>query len=160
MAYRFPANLRRRYELMPSFPAGLLVLGDAVCSFNPVYGQGMTVAALGATVLRDHVARPGAPRAEEYFADLAERAVDAVWSMTTGADLAFPGVEGERTEEWREEQAYVGRLLEAATRDHSLLTAYARVVFLVDPPEALATPEIQAAVHAASQEASLLTEPR
>ncbi|GAA4303691.1 FAD-dependent monooxygenase [Streptomyces venetus] len=160
VAYRFPANLRRRYELMTSFPVGLLVLGDAVCSFNPVYGQGMTVAALGAMVLRDHVSRPGVPRAEEYFAELAEGAVDAVWSMTTGADLAFPGVEGERTEEWHQEQSYVGQLLEAATRDHSLLTAYARVVFLVDPPEALVAPEIQAAVRAASPDAPLAAEPR
>ncbi|MGW5847219.1 FAD-dependent oxidoreductase [Streptomyces sp. NPDC055254] len=150
IAYRFPANLRRRYERMASFPAGLLVLGDAVCSFNPVYGQGMTVAALGATVLRDHVSRPGAPSAGAYFTDLAERAVDNVWSMTTGADLAFPGVEGERTEELLEEQAYIDSLLQAATRDHSLLTAYARVVFLVDPPSALAAPEVQAAVLAAS----------
>ncbi|MFY1678812.1 MULTISPECIES: NAD(P)/FAD-dependent oxidoreductase [unclassified Streptomyces] len=155
VAYRFPANLRRRYERMPSFPAGLLVLGDAVCSFNPVYGQGMTVAALGAMVLRGHVSRPGVPRAEEYFADLAKEAVDSVWSMTTGADLVFPVVEGERTERWRERQAYVGRLLEAATRDHSLLTAYARVVFLVDPPEALGAPEIRAAVQAASPSPSL-----
>ncbi|MGD9486158.1 FAD-dependent monooxygenase [Streptomyces sp. TRM70308] len=150
VAYRFPANLRRRYELMPALPDGLLVLGDAVCSFNPVYGQGMTVAALGATVLRDHAARPGAPRPGAFFTDLAARAVDDVWGMTTGADLAFPGVEGERTEELLREQEYLDRLLAAAAHDHSLLTAYARVVFLVDPPAALAAPEIQAAVSAAS----------
>ncbi|MFD3738977.1 NAD(P)/FAD-dependent oxidoreductase [Streptomyces sp. CB00316] len=149
VAYRFPANLRRRYELLPALPDGLLVLGDAVCSFNPVYGQGMTVAALGATVLRDHVTGDQAPDSHAYFADLAARAVDDVWEMTTGADLAFPGVEGDRTEEWQAEQGYVADLLTAATRDHSLLTAYARVVFLVDPPSALAAPEIQEAVRAA-----------
>ncbi|MFH8375210.1 FAD-dependent oxidoreductase [Streptomyces cyaneofuscatus] len=149
VAYRFPANLRRRYELLPALPDGLLVLGDAVCSFNPVYGQGMTVAALGATVLRDHVTGSQAPDPRAYFADLAARAVDDVWEMTTGADLAFPGVEGDRTEEWQAEQGYVADLLTAATRDHSLLTAYARVVFLVDPPSALAAPEIQEAVRAA-----------
>jgi 2-polyprenyl-6-methoxyphenol hydroxylase-like FAD-dependent oxidoreductase len=160
VAYRFPANLRRRYERMAAFPDGLLVLGDAVCSFNPVYGQGMTVASLGAMVLRDHLAGGGAPRPREFFADLAVRAVDIVWHMTISADLAFPGVVGERTEELLAEQEYVDRLLEAAVQDHSLLTAYVRVIGLVDPPEALLAPEIQAALESSPGGGSVLVQPR
>ncbi|CAM3803260.1 FAD-binding monooxygenase [Nocardiopsis rhodophaea] len=143
LTYRFPANLRRRYERMDSFPDGLLVVGDAVCSFNPVYGQGLTVAALGARVLRDHVARPGQVRPREFLSELAGTAVDHVWQLTTGADRVFPGVGGELTEEQQAEQAYLDQFLAAAANNGDLLVAYARVAFLLDSSSALIAPEIQ-----------------
>ena len=80
----------------PRFPAGLLVVGDAVCSFNPIYGQGMSVAALEALTLRRHLARGVEPQSRRWFRDLA-RLVDVPWQMAAGGDLVFPGVEGRRT---------------------------------------------------------------
>ncbi|MFC7898443.1 alpha/beta fold hydrolase [Streptomyces sp. NPDC057381] len=140
--YRFPANLRRRYERLTGFPEGLLVIGDAVCSFNPTYAQGMTVAAIGATVLAGHLRRPGQPRATEYFADLAREALDTPWNMAIGNDTARLGLADPDSPE----QRHVGRLLEAAAEHDEVAVAYVRVVSLLDPAAALSAPEIAARV--------------
>jgi pimeloyl-ACP methyl ester carboxylesterase/2-polyprenyl-6-methoxyphenol hydroxylase-like FAD-dependent oxidoreductase len=140
VSYRFPANLRRRYEELASFPERLLVMGDAVCSFNPTYAQGMTVAAIEATVLRDHLVRPDGPQAEEFFADIARDAVDAPWDIAISTDLARSG----QVDAADPAQRQTARLVEAATVHDEVAVAYARVVSLLDPPQALAKPEITA----------------
>jgi 2-polyprenyl-6-methoxyphenol hydroxylase-like FAD-dependent oxidoreductase len=93
--FRFPASVRHRYERLAAFPAGLLVIGDAVCSFNPVYGQGMTVAAAQAMALRALLARQTVLDARRYFRAITA-AIDVAWDIAAGADLAFPQIPGKR----------------------------------------------------------------
>lgn len=143
-AYRFPTNLRRHYELLSDFPAGLLVTGDAVCSFNPSYAQGMTVSAIESLVLRRHLADSGgAPDPLLFFKSIAEEAIDGCWQMAVGADLSFPEVEGERTEEVLEAHAFIAKVQDAAARDAAVARAYVRIIGLVDPPSVLHDPEIE-----------------
>jgi hypothetical protein len=115
------------------------VFGDAVCSFNPIYGQGMTASALQALALRDHV-RPGAlPSSRRVLRALA-RAIDAPWELALGADLSMPDVDGPRPPRRRVANAYMSRLLAAAAHDPQLSRAFVRVTGLIDPPEALLRP--------------------
>ena len=138
--FRFPASVRRRYERLRRFPERLLAIGDAVCSFNPVYGQGMTVAALEAMMLRRLLSHGSALRPRMYFRRIA-RLVDVPWDMAVGGDLAFPQVRGRRTTKTRLVNAYLDRLQAAAEVDAELATAFVRVVGMVDHPEALLRPD-------------------
>jgi 2-polyprenyl-6-methoxyphenol hydroxylase-like FAD-dependent oxidoreductase len=140
VAFRFPASVRRRYEDLRQFPELLLVLGDAVCSFNPVYGQGMTVAANQALVLRRLLAHSTNPAPVHYFREIA-KTINPPWDFAMCADLAFPGVPGTRTGKIRMANAYLPRLLAAASSDVALGTAFIRVMGLLDRAEGLLRPD-------------------
>ena len=145
VAFRYPAAVRHRYEKVRRFPDGFLVLGDALCSFNPIYGQGMSVAALEALALRDQLREHGSVRPRPFFRS-AGRIVEVPWSMATGADLALEGVPGRQTLQMRILSKYVSRLHAHAAIDHELGASFIRVAGLVDPPSSLLAPHIASRV--------------
>jgi 2-polyprenyl-6-methoxyphenol hydroxylase-like FAD-dependent oxidoreductase len=137
--FSFPQSVRRHYERLTRFPEGFLVLGDAVCSFNPVYAQGMTVASFESRTLRRHLQRGAVPPARRYFKDVAKD-IKAAWELSAGADLGYAGVDGRRTPKVRMANAYVGRLHNAAVHDSYLTNAFIRAAGLLDPPPAIMRP--------------------
>lgn len=143
VSYRYPANLRRRYERLTRFPGGYLVFGDALCSFNPVYGQGMTVAAQEATLLQACL-RDGdadADLARRFFA-AAKVAIDTPWDIAVGNDLRHPQVQGPRSPKVRFINWYIGRLHLAARHDAVLANAFLKVANLEAPPTRLLSPAV------------------
>lgn len=132
----FPASRRLRYEEFSSFPQGLLVVGDGISSFNPVYGQGMTVAAQQAVLLGEmlDLGLPGL--ASRFFAATA-KVVDVPWTLAAGGDLRYSEVPGRRTLTTRLVNAYLTRLLVAARRDPVVAQAFHRTNYLMAPPQVM-----------------------
>jgi len=141
VSYGFPGHLRRHYERMRRFPAGLLVIGDAICSFNPLYGQGMSVAAVEAVVLRDCLER-GERRLRRRYFRVAAKIVDQAWELATGADLGLPEVVGSQPRSVRLATAYAEKVREASGEDAEVAAALSRVVGLLKPPSHLMRPRI------------------
>ena len=138
--HRFPANLRRHYERLARFPQGYLVLGDAICSFNPVYGQGMTSAALQADALSRCLDRGiDATLAHRYFRAVA-RIVDIPWKLAAGEDFRYPEVRGARPAGTNLVNRYVAMVHRAVTRDARVYGDFLRVLNLLDPPTLLFRP--------------------
>jgi 2-polyprenyl-6-methoxyphenol hydroxylase-like FAD-dependent oxidoreductase len=131
----------RRYDKMRRFPEGLLVLGDAMCSFNPIYGQGMTVAALQAQALGECLRGGSNDLARRYFR-AAAKPIGVAWQFAVGGDLNLPEVEGRRTLATRLSNRYVDRLQTVAETDMVVAEQFARVVALLDPPERLLYPRM------------------
>ena len=137
--HRMPSSQWRRYDKMCRFPDGLLVFGDAICSFNPIYGQGMTVAALEASALRGCL-RHGDRDLSRRFFRAAAKPIAAAWQLAAGGDLALPEVEGPRPLSVRIANAYMDWVLTACESDAVVAGQFLKVNALVDPPSRLLHP--------------------
>jgi 2-polyprenyl-6-methoxyphenol hydroxylase-like FAD-dependent oxidoreductase len=141
VGYRFSANQRRLYDRMKRFPEGYLVTGDAVCSFNPIYGQGMSVAATEAKALDDCLVTGSADLAKSFYSR-ARKIVDIPWLIATGEDLRSPEVEGPRPPgSWLVNQ-YLDRVHAAASDDATVCRKFFDVLNLLAPPSSLMSPPL------------------
>lgn len=138
---RFPASMRRRYEKLERFPEGYLVMGDAMSSFNPIYGQGMTVAALESTELKAVLAEGTGNLARRFFAR-ASKVVDIPWSIAVGNDLRMPEATGPRTFGVKVINAYMAKLHKAAHHDPEVALAFHKVGNLLAAPPSVMHPRI------------------
>jgi 2-polyprenyl-6-methoxyphenol hydroxylase-like FAD-dependent oxidoreductase len=93
--YRIPVCIRQHYEQMEQWPAGLLVLGDALCSFDPIYGQGMDAAAVAAETLEECLQEPQTqvrPAFERHVLQRIQEVIQPAWWISTIADLRARGI--------------------------------------------------------------------
>jgi flavin-dependent dehydrogenase len=136
--YRFPANRRRHYERLREFPSGLVVTGDALCAFDPVYGQGMTVAALEAEELGRCLSESGLTDLARRFHRRAAAHIDTPWTIAAGGAPS----DGRTPFGKRIVDAYLARLIRAAGSDPVLAAAFLRVNHLVERPQDLMRPAL------------------
>lgn len=144
VTFSFKSSRRWHYGTTPP-PPGFLPLGDSMCSFNPLYGQGMTVAVLEALaldrLLNHHRASVDlTTRAAKAFS----RIVDNPWQIAASADLALPRTTGRRTPLTRLSNAYGTRVLRATTVDPVVGYAMMQVQNLLAPPSRLMRPDVVA----------------
>jgi len=138
---RFPASTRRYYEKLDRFPEGYLVFGDAISSFNPIYGQGMSVAALEAMELKATLEQGSSNLARRFFKK-AGRVVDGPWTTAAGNDLRMPEVTGRRSSGLRFINWYMSKLHKTAHHDAAASLAFHRVANLLAPPQSVLSPGV------------------
>ena len=153
--YRFPSSYWKHFERLPRLPRGVLPVADALCRFNPIYGQGMSSAAKQARLLQDVLRRAAAepdPIAASQAGFMAEVAsvLETPWTMSTSADFAFPGTRGERPENFAEAQQFETALFRAAVADPVVHRAIIEVAQLLQSHHRLQEPDIMRRIEAAS----------
>ena len=145
-SFRTPASIRRHFERTAEPAAGLIALGDAACAFNPIFGQGMSSAALQAECLAETLgdARACADerRLVRSFYARASAAVDLPWQLAAGEDFRVPGVRGERPRAFLLQRRFADRLRIATTRDAEVAAAFTRVGHLLAPMRSLFAPRL------------------
>ena len=142
ITYRFPSSLRRHYENVKNFPSGYLVMGDAIASFNPVYGQGMSSAAMQAQVLKDELGRERTNGMwQSYFRNIAA-VIEQPWKVSVGEDFRYPETEGEKPIAINLINTYVAMIHRATQKDPMVHKQFLKVMNLINSPASLMHPRI------------------
>jgi 2-polyprenyl-6-methoxyphenol hydroxylase-like FAD-dependent oxidoreductase len=159
--YGFPTNVWRHFERLPRLPRGVLPVADALCRFNPIHGQGMTVAAKQAQLLQ--VVLKEATIGEDLLTALqtgfmaqVDSVVRTPWEMSTSADLAFPATRGKRPENFEEVRKFEYALFQSAVADPIVQKALTEVFQLLKPQSSLREPDILQRIEAVSSRMSPL----
>ena len=140
-AHRATANRWRHYETSQP-PDGFVALGDAVCALCPVYGQGMTISALSALVLRDWLGR-GRLNSADFQRRLAQ-SNRFPWMLAVGQDSRFLTTEGRSRSNWAESllSGYVKKLMKRTSVDSEMNTLFMEIAHLLKSPAAFYHPKI------------------
>jgi 2-polyprenyl-6-methoxyphenol hydroxylase-like FAD-dependent oxidoreductase len=150
--FAFPASVRRHFHRLESFPKGLLPIGDAVCRFNPAFGQGMSVAAMEACILQrllPALAAQGEPLshlAPAFFAEI-QPVIDTPWGVAN-ADFIFPQTTGERPPDFAGRMKFQAALTSLAAREPDIHKLAIEVRHLVKPGSVFAEPDLARRVQA------------
>jgi 2-polyprenyl-6-methoxyphenol hydroxylase-like FAD-dependent oxidoreductase len=137
--YRFPANRRLYYERLRKFPEGFLLLGDALCCFNPMYGQGVTVAMIEAEAL-DQCLQLGDEGLALRFLRKAAKLIDTPWTITTGEDFRYAQHSAPRPPGMAVLHRYLERVHHAARHDPVVLRRFFEVVTMLAKPNSMLRP--------------------
>lgn len=144
VAHRLPSSQWRHFEKVNSHPARFLALGDAICSFNPIYGQGMSTAALQAVALGTCLDRYG-PAAEglpRRFYHAAAKIIANPWAVAAGGDFCYPQTTGPKPPLVGPLNQYVKKAVIAAQHDPAVAAAIYQVQNLLAPPPSLMKPPV------------------
>jgi len=137
--HHMPSSQWRRYDKMAQLPDGLLVCGDAICSVNPIYGQGMTLAALEVATLRECLRGGGSDLPRRYFRASA-KPIGVAWQMVASSDLTFPAVAGRRSRLMRVTTRLLDWALTACESDLDVAVRFFKVNGLIYSPIRLLHP--------------------
>jgi 2-polyprenyl-6-methoxyphenol hydroxylase-like FAD-dependent oxidoreductase len=153
--YGFIASQWRHFERLPALPRGVLPIADALCRFNPVYGQGMSSAAQQARLLAEmlrHSATDADPLGAMQAGFMAQvpTILHTPWNMSANADFTFPGTRGERPANFEEGQQFEAALFRAAVVDPVVHRTLMDVAQLLKPATLLQEPEMQRRIEAAA----------
>jgi 2-polyprenyl-6-methoxyphenol hydroxylase-like FAD-dependent oxidoreductase len=155
VTHRLPSNQRRHFEKLRRHPRGFVALGDAICSFNPIYGQGMTSALLQSQALAEALAEhdTDGPEFVPAFYRKAAKVVGGPWQIAAGADFMMPETTGPKPPGTDLVNRYLKRVFVAAQVDPEVASAVARVQNLLAPPPSLMKPAVMLRVARAARRA-------